>query len=202
MSSTHLSTLVLFFIMGLGGLSGVFAQPCMASAPVSARLFANLGPWISKFEQSDGLRNVDITTKMSGAAQLQLGIDVSLLFVEYNASWLASAYSANPKARDASYFSPLGLNVGISLPVLPLEFYVGGEKGSYKLNGGVNPSYSGLAAKAGINLVFRPPGTHAGIGLKAEFRRFYGSSDDAGSLPAGITTRADTYFLGMTFGRK
>ena len=192
-----------FGLFLVAGFVGLFSQSTMASTPVGVRFFANLGPWISKFEQSDGSRNVKVTTAASAAAQFQLGINVSLLFIEYNASWLASAYSASPKARDASYFSPLGANLGIALPVVPIEFYVGGEKGSYKLNGGINPSYSGLAAKAGLNLLFGPPGTaHARIGIKAEFRRFFGSGDEAGSFPSGFTTRADTYFIGMTFGQK
>lgn len=171
------------------------------SAQASMRGIFSIGPWMSSFKQADGSHEAKVTSLLSLGLGGQLGIRASLFFAEYSAAWLVSPYSANPKARDASYFSLLGLNAGIAPPVLPLEPYFGIEQGNYKLNGGVNPSFGGVTLKAGANARLGSSGKgNGGVGVRAEYRRIFISSDEAGTLPDGFSTRSDIYFVGFTFG--
>jgi hypothetical protein len=157
-----------------------------------------MGAWMSQFRQTDGTHESKVSSLTSMGLEAQFGANFSFIFLEYNLAWMISPYGANPKARDASYFSILGFNAGVDIPLLPIEVYTGVEKGNYKLNGGINPSYDGLAGKLGVNFYFAGvPGSKIRAGLKGEFRRVFINSDEAGSFPANISTQADTYFVGL-----
>lgn len=160
----------------------------------------SLGPWMSSFSQSDGSHEATVSSLLSLGVSGQLGIRASIFFAEWSGTWLVSPYSGNPKARDASYFSLLGMNAGVAPPVLPLEPYIGVEKGEYKLNGGANPEFGGVTLKAGANFRLGASKDNAGVGVRAEYRRMFISSDDAGSLPDGFVTRSEIYYVGFTFG--
>lgn len=171
------------------------------SESVGIRAGFALGPWISKFSQTDGTHEAKFVSAPSIGTGLTLGIQFAPIFIEYDLAWMISAYSQNPKSRDASYFSPLGFNLGLMLPILPLEPYVGVERASYKINGGVSPSFSGNILKLGLNLCFSVGGSdHGYVGLKGEFRRVFATGDERGDLPSTITTRADMYYIAMIFG--
>jgi hypothetical protein len=163
------------------------------------RGFIGAGPWIGSFTQSTARHKAYVSTLVGPAFTLQMGIDASLFFAEYNAVIQLPHYDETPKSRDASYYSLLGLNAGITLPILPVELYVGIEDGNYGLSGGADPDYDGPTYKAGINLHL-VRGSGPIVGLKGEYRRFIGIFDDAGTIPQGIDTRADMYLLAITIG--
>ena len=183
---------ILFLISLMTALTGT----AHAKDSFGGRVNLNLGGWSSRFEQSQGDQKSKVSTLLGPAVGIDLGIGLKWFFIEYSANWHIPAYSAGPKARDASYYSLLGLNLGISPPVIPVEIYGGVEDGNYGLSGGANPDYDGVTLKAGASIAFiRTP--VAAISVKAEYRRFFAMKDDAGDIPDGIKTRADLFFVGL-----
>src|SRR5262245_3677102 len=74
------------------------------------RLMTSMGPWISKFRQTNGSYTAQVTSKSSVGFDFAAGLKVgSFFFAELTAAAFFPAYSAGPKARDANYFSPYGL---------------------------------------------------------------------------------------------
>jgi hypothetical protein len=160
-----------------------------------------MGGWRSLFTQSDDAGHAtDISTLTSIGLQAQLGLNISLVFVEWNAALFLPSYTPPDRAGDAQYNALLGLNAGVKIPVVPVEIYGGLEGAGYDLSGGVTPHYKGLTGKIGTNVFLQPPGTRLRTGIKAEFRRTYFGEDDAGALPAGVSTQSDIYFIGLTIG--
>lgn len=161
------------------------------------RIMMAAGPWISKFRQTNGSYTAQVTSKASAGFDFAAGLKVgSFFFADLTAAAFFPAYSAGPKARDANYFSPYGAQVGLSVPFLPLEFYGGIEKSYYGLSGGVDPGFHGYAVKAGARVNFVNNG-QARNGIALSYRRVTLREDDAGEIPAHITTYSHVYFVGI-----
>ena len=147
-----------------------------------------------------------LPTLTSLGLELAAGVSFGPAFIEYNFAWLISNHTLSPRInpltsndpgiREGTYFAPLGLNVGLSIPFIPVEPYVGLERGSFGFTAGAQTNYSGLAGKLGVNVRIVP-----GFGMRAEYRRLYVTSDDAGSLPDGLSTSFSAWFVGLVAGK-
>ena len=172
-----------------------------ADDSLSARVQIALGGWRSKFSQSDSTsHSTDVWSLTSLGLQAQVGMNISLAFIEWNTALLLPSYTPPDRREDAQYFALLGLNAGVKIPLLPVEVYGGIEGAGYDLSGGVAPNYKGVTGKVGTNIFLQAPGTHLRTGIKAEFRRTFIGEDDAGAIPEDVTTQSDIYFLGLTIG--
>jgi hypothetical protein len=179
-------------------------EPARADG-ITGRAMVNLGAWSSQFSQSDSAgHSTRVTSLIGPAMQMNLGAGFGLLFVEYNINWLVSQQlfnglpdtapsSRNP--RNAGYYSLLGFQAGIRTPILPLEGFIGYERGNYGFSNGAETDYSGPTIKLGLSVFL-----HRHAGIKAEYRRMFVGSDDSGSLPSGVSTRMDALSLMMVFG--
>jgi hypothetical protein len=168
-----------------------------------ARLRFGTGLWAGNFKQEDSFHESSMSSLASAGFQLQAGVNFQALFLEYNLSWFTPQFyyrSDGITSRDSAYYSFLGGNVGVSLPLLPLEIYTGVDQGNYRLSTGTNTRFGGLVPKLGVNLMVGPSGGLR-IGVRAEVHRFFGSSDDAGSLPSGLTVRSDMIYVGVIVGQ-
>jgi hypothetical protein len=186
---------------------------CLAAAPQARsedafrfRALADVGAWGSSFRQSDNRdHSTRIATLIGPAIGFQMGGAFGILTLDYSFNWLIPSYlfrvptdtaagNVIRDARNAYYFAPFGLNAGLSFP-LPIEPYAGIEKGWFGFSHGTGADYDATAVKAGVRFFFGPK-----VGLKAEFRRAFLGSDEAGDLPAGFSTRSDVYCVGITAG--
>lgn len=174
------------------------------------RAFGNLGFWGSTFNQKDNSgHSTRVLSLIGPGLQAQLGVNIGHFFLEYNFSWLfgnhymnlaTESSSTSPVVydpRNVGYFSPIGFNLGINVPNLFFEPYAGVERAKYGFSQGVETTYFGVAAKLGTTIYFNDH-----IGLKAEYRHLFVSSDDAGTFPSGFSTRVDTASLMLTFGQR
>lgn len=191
-------------------LSILSAAALGASAPAHAtgfRFHGGLGAWQGSFSQSDAAgHEVDLRTLASLGLEVAAGFGFGPVFVEYNFAWFIAnhtlsfemvdpAAASSPSHREGPYFSPIGLNAGVSIPVIPIEPYIGIERGNFGFSTGTT-DFSGYAGKAGVNVLLTKE-----FGLRAEYRRTYLSYDDAGKLPTGTSAQFDVWFVGLVFGK-
>ncbi|MCM2323148.1 MAG: porin family protein [Oligoflexia bacterium] len=185
----------------------LFCAPAQASSSFNFRQMNSIGAWNGSLSQTDAAgHSLSARTLTSLGVELGFGLDFGLFFADYNFTWFLANHTLgfgtapnaydNPSTREGPYFAPFGLNVGVSLPMIPIDPYLGIERGSFNFSKGANTSYSGLAAKIGVNAKILPR-----FGLRAEYRKHYFTSDDAGTLPGGIKTRFTTWYLGIVGGR-
>ena len=167
---------------------------------VGFRYTVSPGVWMSNYQQKVPGHEVKVSTLLSLAIGMQAGLRVSILFAEYSIIWCFSPYSERPKSRDATYFSMMGGNIGLSFGGIPIEPYAGVEQGRYALSSGGEPTYTTSVLKAGVNLVFPFVKDILRGGIKAEYRRMTPTEDSHGVLPSGITTTAEVYLISFMFG--
>ena len=194
--------------LALLGLMVSSSNSAFASDKSTFRISFGLGPWAGSFSESDSYgHQASLHTLPSLGMQFQLGGAFGPIWVEYNASWFLPRYilsigsSDSPAptatARDAVYNSLLGLNVGLRLPILPIEPYVGLESANFGLSSGSKTDFDGWTPKLGLNFFLSDS-----FGFKGEYRKMLITSDDAGSLPSGVTAGASVWYLGIVFGTR
>lgn len=177
-----------------------------ASASVGFRAHGSLGAWNGGFSQNDAAgREVDIRTLTSLGMEFAAGLGLGLVFLEYNFTWFIPnhllSFQQDPNAisrpsnREGPYFAPLGFNAGVHLPVLPIEPYLGAERGNFGFSTGAT-DFAGITGKLGVNVLVHPQ-----IALRAEYRRLWISYDDAGKLPDGMSASFDAIYVGFAFGK-
>jgi hypothetical protein len=141
-------------ILSLLVISSIGASSASAS-PVELRLHGGLGAWTGSFEQSDAAgHEVDIRTLTSLGLEFAAGLGIGIVFVEYNFAWMIANHTLsfsmdpnavnNPSDREGPYFAPLGLNAGVSIPFIPIEPYLGIERGTFGFSSGAQAGYSGI----------------------------------------------------------
>lgn len=163
-----------------------------------------IGAWRGNFHQ-EGFSQVSPTTytTIGPAILFQLGIDFSVLSIEYDITWLASeglgfGPDGRTRSNQGTYYSLLGLTVGFeAIPVI--RPHVGVERGNFGFSTGSAPDYSGTTVKAGIDFIFPVQGKGI-FGLTGEVRKLFVNSDDAGEMPKGISTDLVTYLIGLKLG--
>lgn len=155
------------------------------------------GGWMGSFGQSGSSNSTSVNIAPAIGTEGFLGFSIAqLIFFEWSPTYLwvqKFAYSAD-KTGDASYLSLLALNVGVKIPVIPLEVYVGGENGTFAFSSGSADSFGGNAIKGGVSFTF-PPGK-----VNFEYRRHFLNSDNGGALPSAVSTSLNTYFLTLGIG--
>lgn len=170
---------------------------------LGGRAFFGLGPWLSTFKQSDGANHsTEMTSVPSLGIQTQIGLGLGLVFFEYNLSWLTPQHfyrDSQADSRDAVYWSLFGLNAGLALPFLPVEVSAGYELGNYRLSSGTNTRFGGSTVKGGVTVFLGGQG-HGHSGLRVEYKKFYGASDDSGRLPADVNVDASIIYIGLIVG--
>ncbi len=163
---------------------------------LTVRSAVDFGAWSGYFTQQGLNTGVDHRTSLSPGFQAQFGfIFGGFIFADYNISIFETLGDAANRARYNSY---IGGNLGISVPVLPLEVYVGTELGSYSF-AATTTAFGSTAVRLGAKFHFYNE-SGAVIGACLEYRRLFIGTDQAGDLPAAYITRADVYFAGLTFG--
>lgn len=169
------------------------------------RTTGGMGAWIANFRQTDQQgHSTDLSSATSLAIDLSGGLNFGNFFVEYAptlgiANYLPRSYFSGFKdtsatRRDASYYSLLGANVGLSWAGNPFEPFFGLEYGHMGFSAGSETDYSGISPRLGLRIWL---GNAAGI--KFEFRRLLASSDDSGALPSGVSTHSDVWSI-VLFG--
>lgn len=187
------------YILILLCFATVHARAGEGRKKVAFRIFGNLGTWMSYYRQQSPGHDVKVSSLLAPAVGATMGLRIGIILAEYSGWWGFSPYSANPKARDATYFAPLGGNLGLSLPYIPIEPYVGYEWGRYGLSSGAEPVYSKSGPKFGVNVLF-PFSSKGQFGLKAEYRKFSVGEDNMGPLPSNISTQIEVFSVFLTIG--
>lgn len=184
--------------VGMAFLASLPAQA--AGKPYTALGF---GAWRGNFHQEGfGQTSPTTLTTIGPALLIQAGIEFQAFSVEYNATWLAShglgiGSVDDPYPNQAGYYSLLGLTVGVdAIPLVRPHFGV--ELGNFGFSSGSAPDYSGTTIKAGIDLILSPGGRNS-FALIGEVSKLFVTSDDAGSLPNGVSTNVVTALLGLKF---
>ena len=156
------------------------------------------GAWMSWFREGGGGVSAQTASQIRPALNIPMGLQVGPVIAEYTLSyypWIRSG-SASERVGDAVYYSLLGGNIGIDIPFVPIEAYVGAEDGHYVFSSGASNEFSGIVIKGGVNVFI---GHKARVLIKAEYRRAFFLSDRGGWLPDGISATSDLIFLGLGF---
>ena len=185
-------SLVSFVILGAGALP---AQAAGDKKFVAGRTGLQLGVWGATLTQEGAGHSNKFVPRISAGGAFQLGLQIAeFAFLEYNLTYLAALAQTPGNARS---WSPYGLNVGLSWPILPIEVYGGLEKADFSLTSG-NITYTGPLYKVGASFYPLQGGDKWKVGVRAEVRKVFADKDQAGLLPVSFTTRAITYFVGLS----
>lgn len=188
-------------------LSGLFALSfCLipsqeAQASVGHAGF-DAGGWYTRFHEEGFGHTVDLKSDINPALRLYMGANFGLIFIDYVAEYYkgptndTSLLTYVPSANDMDYWSILGFNLGLSIPIIRLHPYVGAGIGNLGFNAGTKANASGTMIRAGVSWDILSNGTFS-IAPSFEYQHLYLTRDGSDAVPDGFTERADTIFLGL-----
>ncbi len=191
--TTHFAAVIL--TLGLLALSST-AQ-AVTSRLIGPSTNLQLGLWQGTLKQAGFGNESKIESPLSLGASLGLGaIFADLIFLQYRFTYLHDFQS---KMNSSYYYSLGGLDLGIDVPIIPIQLYVGGELGRvrFPLAGMTYPSAKTLKLGAEFTFLRRGP-LH--LGLRAEWRRIYLGYDQEGEIPEAYSTQDDALFGSISFG--
>lgn len=163
----------------------------------------DLGAWKYWFTQGGNGQSIKHSGDVSLGFQGSAGVRVSIFFIEYTPAYFIATVGETPDAlerdaNDASWSTYKAGNIGLALPLIPLDLYAGGGHSCLDFSFGADSEYCGLFGRVGANIVLSRA-SYGSLRIKAEYIRQFISTDEAGALPAEISSSANSAFIGLSF---
>lgn len=162
----------------------------------------DLGAWKYWFSQGGNGQAVKQVGDLSFGFQVPIGLRVSMFFIEYTPAYYLASVGEDLEferdANDAAWSTYKAGNIGLTIPLIRLDVYGGGGHSCLDFSFGADSEYCGVFARVGVGLILGRA-TNASVRIKAEFSRQFVSTDEAGTLPEGLSTSANAGFIGLSF---
>lgn len=161
----------------------------------------DLGAWQGHFHQRAFGRQTVIRTDTTWGLQGRVRLQIGILFGEYAPFYYFPYFdereTSDGQLDDARYYSLLSANLGVEVPLIHLEVYVGMSRSHFDFQFGNQTAFSGDEFKIGAALPLVHPNDSVSLKLVGEFHRQFVDRDSVGTLPAQIKTYSNVYFLGL-----